>query len=833
MKLLGRTRIKFRLIILLVLMVFIFILSYVFKIESLQMAKEVSRDYAQLYASEVEKSIQAQLMREIALVQEAADSKYVREWLKNENDSNARIGAFEELIADNQLLSSHNISVTVAESKHCYRVNAFSQFSNFIPERTLDANIIGDKWYFETMSRVTGSYDLNMSSDQFVKNMRLWINVKVVDKGKVLGNIGTGLEVEPFVEAIFSERQSKDVKIFLIDELGAIQIDSDIENIKLDSFTPNEEGQKTIFKYFKQDLYKNMTKAYLADAKEPLLLVLEDNPYEFAALRSIKGTDWHVAVLFSVNSLLERYDLKMLYGFMLVMLLGLAILLNRVSNRLFMIPLEKLNESIKSLKEEPAKQFYGIERDDEYGTLARTIQDMKDRLNDYSKDLEIEVKKHSRDLQEALNRIGNNERRLERMFMDLPVGVFRINSNFELVYCNDIFKEQFETDSEVLLKEWLSQGISIAFADQDSYNETMEKLSTQPEDLAIEIKLSGRKGKTFWADVRLNKVVEGDDYFYDGTLINIESQKEVEKNLITLINIDQLTGIYNRHYFDTVLVGEVNRSERYEESLSMVIFDLDFFKGVNDTYGHDKGDEVLKRTAEEALKSVRKSDILVRWGGEEFAVLMPHTNRNGAVKVAEKIRQALEILEHPGVGRVTASFGVAEHLAGETTHDWFVRADKAMFTAKNSGRNCVKACEAMELSQTSFIKLIWKKEFESGEPRIDEQHKALFHLANQLKDMSLLGKDLEKEMAMFEKIIQHILVHFRTEEEVLKEYGYIDLEAHHQIHQDLAEQIIEAKKDFEEGKITVSDIFTFLIDEVIAEHLFHEDAKFFEHIQKE
>lgn len=831
MKLFIHTRNKFRLSIAIAFTVFVLILSYVFRVETLNMAKEISVDYAQLYASEAEKFIQSKLMRDVALVEKAANTQAIKEWLKNEGDENLKAKAYAELLSFCNLLQSENVSVTVDKGKHYYHLTQDGHGKPLLPIGTLEADNASDQWYFQAIANDNDAYTLKVAEDRFIESARVWINVRVVDQGVILGNIGSGLEVKPIVDEFFDEYHTEGATVMLINDFGAIQMSSQLSEGGSNDLKVVNPREKGIYQYFSDKKDKAQVASYLYNPKAPLLIHLTENTFDFLAVRPIAGTHWHIAVFFSASALMERYDFKILYGLILVVVFGLGIIFTRISSQILMKPLEKLNRSLAALKEDPDRQFYGLNRTDEYGALAKTIQQMKERERNYSRDLEAEVARRSLDLEEALQKIRYSEERLEKLFKTLPVGIFRIDSNLSLVYCNDFFKQQFETEREEQLRRWLSKGVSVAFAEQEVYLDLVQKLKGLPESLYLELKLMSSKGNIFWADVRLSKVAENEDYFYDGTLINIQSQKEVESNLINLVNIDPLTGIFNRHYFDSVLTGEVNRSERYEEALTMVIFDLDHFKYVNDNYGHDQGDEVLKRTAVEAQQNVRKSDILIRWGGEEFAILMPYTARKGGYRVAEKIRNALETLEHEGVGKVTASFGVAEHLTGESIADWFKRADTALFSAKNAGRNCVRVSEDIDPAHTSFIKLIWKKEFESGDPRIDEQHKALFQYANQIKDMSLLGKDIEKETQMFEKIIQHVLVHFRAEEDILREFNYPDLEEHQKIHEGLVEEIARVRKAFGEGTLGVADVFTFLTDVVIAEHLFHEDVKFFDCIR--
>lgn len=153
---------------------------------------------------------------------------------------------------------------------------------------------------------------------------------------------------------------------------------------------------------------------------------------------------------------------------------------------------------------------------------------------------------------------------------------------------------------------------------------------------------------------------------------------------------DELTGLYNRHFLEKSIESIVTRSSRYNEPVTLVMFDLDHFKEVNDRWGHPAGDLVLRQTASTAKTLIRNSDMLVRFGGEEFILLMPHTALCGGRSVAEKIREAIAKNEYPGIGHVTASFGVAERRADESFDSWYARTDEALYQAKQSGRNRVE-----------------------------------------------------------------------------------------------------------------------------------------------
>lgn len=165
-----------------------------------------------------------------------------------------------------------------------------------------------------------------------------------------------------------------------------------------------------------------------------------------------------------------------------------------------------------------------------------------------------------------------------------------------------------------------------------------------------------------------------------------------EKRLIELNIKDALTGVYNRRYLDVHLKGECQRHFRYSRKMSLIMFDIDRFKEVNDTYGHPCGDHVLKVIAATISQLARSSDCLVRYGGEEFCCILPETSSECAKTLAERFRSCIAelVIEYKEEKiQVTISLGIAELREGDTQDGLLKRADEALYEAKNKGRNQV------------------------------------------------------------------------------------------------------------------------------------------------
>jgi len=215
----------------------------------------------------------------------------------------------------------------------------------------------------------------------------------------------------------------------------------------------------------------------------------------------------------------------------------------------------------------------------------------------------------------------------------------------------------------------------------------------------------------YWLDMVLknsettNKVkmnIDNEIYYFSVTAALIDPEKgyysvvfsditqeeiyknELQKSVIT----DPLTGLYNRRYYYEKIKEEMYAAKRYGLALSIIMTDIDFFKKVNDTHGHDVGDEVLKIYSKLLQESLRESDIICRIGGEEFIILLPHTDKEHAFKIAEKLRKLVQ--KSKKILPITMSFGVTEYINGESEDYIFKRVDEALYKAKEQGRNRVE-----------------------------------------------------------------------------------------------------------------------------------------------
>ena len=163
----------------------------------------------------------------------------------------------------------------------------------------------------------------------------------------------------------------------------------------------------------------------------------------------------------------------------------------------------------------------------------------------------------------------------------------------------------------------------------------------------------------------------------------------IRQNLLlkNLSQIDTLSGLYNRRFMNKKIEEEISKYKRYKIPFSVLLIDVDFFKKINDTYGHDKGDFVIKRISNLLKQNIRDSDICARWGGEEFLILVPNNNLDGALILANNLKELIEKNNFEIKENVTISIGVSTFDENSSQEKLLKSADIALYKAKENGRN--------------------------------------------------------------------------------------------------------------------------------------------------
>jgi diguanylate cyclase (GGDEF)-like protein/PAS domain S-box-containing protein len=225
-------------------------------------------------------------------------------------------------------------------------------------------------------------------------------------------------------------------------------------------------------------------------------------------------------------------------------------------------------------------------------------------------------------------------------------------------------------------------------------------LANKSDTYEVEYRIRTKSGEYVWYYDR-GKVTERDEngkaIVVSGIVFDISKNKAMEdklrkanEKLSRLVITDELTGAFNRRYMLEKIDNEIKRYNRSKLDFSLIMLDIDRFKLVNDNFGHNVGDIALQKIVETINKRIRTTDILARWGGEEFVLLLPNTDTMSAKVLAENIRTEVSDLVIEKVGNITISLGVSNYSEGDSTDALIKKSDDLMYLAKSAGGNCVR-----------------------------------------------------------------------------------------------------------------------------------------------
>jgi len=361
-------------------------------------------------------------------------------------------------------------------------------------------------------------------------------------------------------------------------------------------------------------------------------------------------------------------------------------------------PIEHLTNRVKRFASGEIKEQTTLEVDNEIGELSQNFNDMAKSLKSsqatiqkYANELELKVDQRTHQLQNAKDSLINTNKKMQSYvdILNRYVITSTTNPNGIITNVSDAFCEITGYSKEELIgkKHNIIRHPDMA----NSLYKELWKSITNGKIWIGEIKNQRKDGTFYWVKATITPVFDefGNINEYTSIREDITDKKLVEKLSIT----DRLTQLYNRVKLDDVFKDEINRAKRYDEIFCVILLDIDHFKSVNDTYGHDVGDMTLIDVANILKSSIRQSDIVGRWGGEEFVIITPNTTLENAMILANKIRENIQNHIFRQVGTKTSSFGVSIYKDGDNADTMVKRSDNALYEAKKTGRNKVVTLE--------------------------------------------------------------------------------------------------------------------------------------------
>jgi len=444
-----------------------------------------------------------------------------------------------------------------------------------------------------------------------------------------------------------------------------------------------------------------------------------DNTPVFATIKYIKELNW-IVVVAQKRSEVYSSVLKAIFSFLFIsgIVVILVFFVGKKLSEHFSLPIVKLKDLTERISDGDFSTKIDIKTNDEIEDLANNFNEMKDKLRNSYAEMENKIQERTKELlllysfTSAISRSLRVHETLKSAGDEL-VTVLELEGYASVFYKDGIWDIDNavygfiinEKSLKVVWDEIVKRGIVLHLLSHHVPYISQEKIVIS--NLNNKIKSFALFPILYQGNLVGVMILfsSSENFFQSGIVSSIETcmiqlgvaianaeRYEYTENLSFK---DPLTKLFNRRYFETKLEQEFAKCERYNREVSLCMIDIDFFKKINDTYGHQAGDEILKQLAQIILKTIRKCDIAGRYGGEEFIVLMPETPPKNAYIALERLRKTVE--EHafvidvpPGYLHITVSIGLAGYVQSMTKKEELIElADKALYTAKNSGRNKV------------------------------------------------------------------------------------------------------------------------------------------------
>ena len=651
------------------------------------------------------------IMREVALVKTLAQENAIREMALDEHNSTKKEAGIALLEKYRLKLKDRSYFIAFVASNNYYFNDIDDRYKNAQFRYRLSETNKDDAWFF-TLLGLDENYQINVNKDTLLGTTNIWINYILRDNGKVVAVLGTGLDLSAFLKESVAIGQEGIRNIF-INQNMAIQLEQDSNLIDHASLVKNKINHKELELLVKEkedlqnikilmDVLKNSDK----ENQVKTLWVSFESEEKLVGLVYLRELGWYNLTIIDPQEL-TLIDNSNVFLFLTFLFSLFLLIVNSIYNKVILRPLRELQNQMLSVEHGSYDVKINTTGGKEIVELSERFKKLLAVINANNRELEEKIKQRTLWLKE-------NEEKLNTILNTIEAYIYIKDLNYKYIYVNkhicNLFSKKYE---DIIGKD------DRAFVDALSAKQILENdKNVIREGITIkqeESRTDEANNKRVYLSIKTPLRNEnGEIYGLCGISTDITERIDIEEKNRHLAFYDHLTDLPNRRLFDDRLLQALSSSKRNGAYGCVMFLDLDNFKPLNDTYGHEVGDQLLIEVASRLRACVREIDTVARFGGDEFIVLISalaedkKSAKKSAIIVAQKISSSIAKVYHLSIGteselvrieyRCSTSIGVALFKGEKLSKDaLLLQADEEMYNAKKAGKNSISFYENLNI----------------------------------------------------------------------------------------------------------------------------------------